>query len=386
MITTDMGRAHSSSRMSIALLEREAATAALRVVPVDPSRDWRWEQFLSQQPDATLYHHPLWLQLLHDAFGCQPAHLLCEDGQGHVRGILPLFSTMSLLTGRRFSSLPRSPIGGPLALDHAATKELLTAAVERVREDRGAQLQLKVQGDELSGVVDDLVGGPFRPTYVLTLPPADQQMRFGDAKRRHRIKGNVDKAARNGIRVREGESLADLRAWHQLYLQTMRRRFVPPRPYAFFERAWELLRPAGILRLWLAEQHTAAQTQLVAGGVFLGYNGVMSYAFQGSREEALDLRPNDALQWHAILDAHRLGYRAYDMGEVSQGNASLAAYKEKWGCERRWLYRYYYGTFRERELELLDSQSRWRTLAGAAWQHVPLSGTELISTWLHRHT
>ncbi len=389
MITTEMGKrpltTHGGSRMPSAVLEPTKASAALRVVSVDPSRDCRWDGFLSQRPDATVYHHSLWLRVLSDAFGYQPAHLLCEDGRGCVQGILPLFSMSSILTGRRFSSLPRSPIGGPLAVDREATRALLMAAVERVRADRGEQLQLKVQCDALNGLMVGLDGGPFRPTYVLPLPPADQQIRFGDAKRRHRIKGNVAKAARHGVLVREGENLADLKAWHQLYLATMRRRCVPPRPYAFFERAWTLLRPAGILRLLLAEQHTAAEKRLLAGGIFLSYNGVMSYAFQGSREEALDLRPNDALQWHAIHEAHRVGLHAYDMGEVSRGNSSLAAYKEKWGAEQRWLYRYYYGSVRERELELLDSQSHWRNWAGAAWQRMPLAGTELVSGWLHRY-
>jgi len=365
--------------------QRMAERDVLRVVPVDPSCDCRWERFLARIPDATVYHHPLWLQVLRDAFGYQPAHLLCEDGCGRVHGILPLFGMVGLLTGRRFSSLPRSPIGGPLALDRAAAASLLSGAVERVRAEGGEQLQLKVQCDTISGLVDGLVGGPFRPTYVLPLPPADQEVRFSDAKRRHRIKGNVAKAARYGVSVRDGESPADLKAWHQLYLETMRRRFLSPRPYAFFERAWALLRPAGILRLLLVEQHTAAGKRLLAGGTFLAYNGVVSYAFQGSRGEALDLRPNDALQWHAILDAHRSGFRTYDMGEVSQGNTSLAAYKEKWGAERHWLYRYYYGTVHERELEVLDSQSRWRNWAGAAWQRMPLAGTELVSGRLHRY-
>ncbi len=352
--------------------ELDAALPSLRVVEIDPSRDLRWEAFLAGRPDATVYHHPLWLQLLHEAFNYRPAHLVCEDTNGHVRGILPLFGLRGILTGRRFSSLPRTPVGGPLAVD-------------RARAERNGRLQLKVESDAIDGLVEGLVGGPFRPTYVLSLPSADQPMLFGNARHHRRLKSSVNTAARHGIVVREAENLAEMKAWYRLYLETMRRRFLPPRPYAFFERAWALLRPAGILRLLLVEQHAAAGKRLLAGGTFLAYNGVVSYAFQGSREEALDLRPNDALQWHAILDAHRSGFRTYDMGEVSQGNTSLAAYKEKWGAERHWLYRYYYGTVRERKLEVLDSQSRWRNWAGAAWQWMPLAGTELVSGWLHKH-
>ncbi len=61
------------------------------------------------------------------------------------------------------------------------------------------------------------------------------------------------------------------------------------------------------------------------------------------------------------------------------------AYKEKWGAKRRWLYRYYYPAARELELDLLDSQDRWHRMARAAWQRMPLSGTEMVSLWLHKH-
>lgn len=382
MTAIDMSKTRVLERAAV---QETLAPSQVRVVPVDPSRDGRWERFLAHHPDATIYHHPLWLHVLDEAFGYQQEHLLCEDGYGRVRGILPLFRMSGMLGRHRFSSLPRSPIGGPLTTDDEAAVALLRAAVDRVYDERGAQLQLKVECDTPGTLVQELVGGPFRPTYILPLPPANQEIRFGDAKRRHRIKGNVAKAARNGVQVREAESVAELQAWYQLYLETMRRRFVPPRPLHFFECAWSALRPAGILHLLLAEQRTAAGTRLLSGGLFLGYNSTLSYAFQGSREEALELRPNDAVQWHAILDAHRMGFRAYDLGEVSQGNTSLAAYKEKWGAERHWLYRYYYGAARERELDLIDSNSRWRQLASAAWQHMPLAGTELVSAWLHRH-
>lgn len=246
--------------------ELDAALSSLRVVEIDPSRDQRWEAFLAGRPDATVYHHPLWLQLLHEAFNYQPAHLMCEDTRGQVRGILPLFGLRGILTGRRFSSLPRTPVGGPLAVDRKATAALLATAVERAQAERNGHLQLKVESDTIDGLVDGLVGGPFRPTYVLPLPSADQPMLFGNARHRHRLKGNVTKAARHGILVREAESLAEMRAWHRLYLETMRWRFVPPRPYRFFEIAWDLLRPRDLLRLLLAEQRGEAGPRLLSGG------------------------------------------------------------------------------------------------------------------------
>ena len=59
-----------------------------------------------------------------------------------MRGVLPLFYIQGLLTGHRFSSLPRTPIAGPLACDEQAATVLLRAAVERTSDERRVQLQL----------------------------------------------------------------------------------------------------------------------------------------------------------------------------------------------------------------------------------------------------
>jgi hypothetical protein len=355
-----------------------------RVGEINPLSDPRWEAFVASRPDATVHHHPLWLQLLREVFNCIPAHLACEDADGRLRGVLPLFAGRGPLTGRHYSSLPRTPSGGPLAVDVEATTALLEAAVERVRQERGASLQLKVAAP-IDRPVAGLMGGEFRPTYILTLPPRDQPLRIGDAGYHRGVKSNVRKAARLGVEVREAEQKRELRRWYDLYLETMRFRFVPPRPYRFFDLAWDLLRPSGLLRVLLVEQRRPGATKLLGGGVFMLFGETVTYAFAGSSRADLELRPNDALQWHAISNAHQAGNRFYDMGEVGRGNAGLAVYKQKWGAERRWLYRYYFPALRERELAVLESEGRAVRLARAAWQHVPLPMTQLISVWLHRY-
>src|SRR5262249_56274015 len=105
------------------------------------------------------------------------------------------------------------------------------------------------------------------------------------------------------------ETERDLRAWYGLYVDTMRWHVVPPRPYRFFEVAWQLLRPRGLLRLLLAEQHEARQSRLLAGSIFLMFGQTVFYAFNGRRREDLSLEPNDAIQWQAIHDAFRRGFR-----------------------------------------------------------------------------
>src|SRR5207302_2923462 len=116
--------------------------------------DKRWEAFLAGQPDAVVYQHPGWIRALEAEYGRECIALACEDADGQLRGILPLMPTCGLpwkleghQTGRRLSSLPRTPVAGPLATDVEATAALIGAAIERVRMDSSLHLEVKPHGD-----------------------------------------------------------------------------------------------------------------------------------------------------------------------------------------------------------------------------------------------
>src|SRR5215213_1251984 len=106
--------------MAVTPLDR-ASPGVHRVVEIDAWTDPRWEAFVTSHPGATVYHHPAWLRVLAQAYGYRPASLACQDEKGQIRGVLPLFRTRGLVTGRGLASLPRTPVAGPLALDRDAT-------------------------------------------------------------------------------------------------------------------------------------------------------------------------------------------------------------------------------------------------------------------------
>jgi len=359
--------------------------SALHVVEIDPEADPRWEALVTMLPNGLVYHHPAWLKVLEEAYGYKPVSLACEDINGELRGILPLFYMRGMFTGRRFSCLPRTPVAGPLASDDRALAFLLQAVVERVREEPRACLQLKLFSNPLDGLVEGVVGIPWSTTYRLELPGQPEHLRFGNSRNHSRIRWAINKATRLGVEVRPAETERELRAWYELYLHTMRRFAVPPRPYRFFEVAWARLQPLGLMRLLLAERHEAGRSRLLAGSLFLMFGHTFFYAFTGWRREDLSLRPNDVIQWQAIHDACTEGYRYYDFGEVEENNLGLADFKTKWGAELKQLYRYYYPTPRELELGILESSSRSRQLASAVWKRLPIKATVLLSGWLHHY-
>jgi CelD/BcsL family acetyltransferase involved in cellulose biosynthesis len=355
-------------------------TQKLRVVRTNPVTDPRWETFVNEHPNGSIYHHPAWLQALQQEYGQEGVFLICEDAHGHIRAILPLLYTKGLpfglgthLTGRRLSSLPRTPLAGPLSVDERATAALLQAAVQLISQQGGVQLQIKTLGCTLDGIVEGVVCTPWRLSYLLKLPASsDGPFRIRNSHTRASVKWAINKATRLGVQARPAETETELRAWYSLYLETMRQNFVPPRPYRFFAALWNCLKPKGMMRLLLAEQHATGQSRIIAGSIFLTFGNTVSYAFNGSCLSDLPLRPNDVIQWQAINDACASGAQLFDFGEVPDGNEDLAKFKSKWGAEPVRLYRYYFPCSRAGSTVGGGDLPTYSALARAVWRRLPL--------------
>ncbi len=366
-----------------------ATGSSLRIVEIDPQTDPRWEALMNRLPMSVIYQHPAWLGVLEETYGYRPMHLACEDASGQLRGVMPLFYRRGWRTGRICASLFDSPTAGPLAYDELASAALIQAAIERSRAEQATQFQFKVKSTSLDGLVDRVVGLPLYETYELALPVQPDLLRLDS-----RIKRAVNKATSLGMQTRPAETISELRAWYGLYVQTMRRLVAVPKPYRFFELAWQQLRPQGILRLLLAEQVVAGQRRLVSGLLLLQWGQSVSYIFAGWRWEDQGLRPNDLLHWQAIQDACAEGFRCYDFGIVRVENHGLIQFKRKWGAEAKVIYRYSYPTVAHdpvivpgaRVPASVSSKPR-RSIVGQLirplWQHLPIKAIRLAGDWYH---
>ena len=317
----------------------------MRVSEIEPGSDPRWDEFVAGEPEGHVYQHSGWLRCLEAEYPRPLIGLCAEDGAGKLTGILPLVATRGMpllrrnsVVGARLSSLPRTPLAGPLAREPGTAAALLEAALERTRQQDGARLQIKRAAPDLDGLVDGLGGAPWRNSYVVALPDDPEAVRFGNSRNHGRIKWAVNKAAKEGVEVRVANDLSDVHAWYPLYLRTMREVVVPPRPLRLFEAMWRELAPHDLMRLYVAEQRGS----MIAGSIVLGLGRTAFYAFNGRLRSALPLRPNEVIQWEAIHDACRRGFERYDLGEVVSGGEGLAEFKKKWGADEVQLHRYYH--------------------------------------------
>jgi hypothetical protein len=365
----------------------------MKTIHIDPHSDPRWERFVAEHPEGTIYHHPAWILALEMEYGQRGVHLACEDDGGSLHAILPLLYTQGLpfcngnwLYGRRLSSLPRTPIAGPLYRDVEAARAVLTGAVEQWGGDGEVQLQIKMQDDRLNGLMEGLVGVPWRESYLLPLRSnRASEFRIVNSRHRKSVQGSLTKARRSGILARHAEHQGDLRQWYRLYLKSMRSHAVPPRSYRYFSLLWQLLRPLGLMQLILAEQERQGKRELLAGSIYFSFGRTTTYAFNGSSKEAFDSCSNDLVSWCAITEAMEKGQVEFDFGEVPEGNRGLAWFKGKWGARPVRLFRYYLPGIAEKE-DRIDRSGRYGShLVEAVWRRLPLGATAFLGDQIYRY-
>jgi hypothetical protein len=387
-----------------------SAGSALQTIQLDFRNDLRWDKFVLSHSEGLIYHHSNWLIALEEEYGEKCVSLACVDPARQVRAVLPLFPTRGLpfsigrhSTGRRLSSLPRTPVAGLLADGSDAASEIVRAAMELAHDGR-LQLELKSRASGLDQLADGLTCLPWRFSYLEELPPVGdaapwtefcenlrlprdcgpckgcRRLRFGNAKQQHRVNWAVNKAIKLGVEVREADTEDDLAMWYRLYLQTMRHKAVPPRSSRFFKSLWSTLRPKGQMRLLLAEQKKGPRTKLVAGSICLKFGQTAFYAFTGCNPRDLYLHPHDLIQIEAIRDACKNGFRWYDFGEVSEDNESLAQFKGKWGTHPKPLFRYYYPALEECH----KSKGALTDSARKLWRALPERATAILGDLIYR--
>ncbi|MGA7836605.1 MAG: GNAT family N-acetyltransferase [Ignavibacteriaceae bacterium] len=342
----------------------------------------KWENYVFQHPGSNFFSHPLWLKALESEFNRKAIIFACQDSQGNLKGILPLMSTLGLplkkkelITGRRFSSLPRTPLGGFLFDNKKIQHLLINAAIKKTSEFNNLYLQLKSYSSDLNDDLPELNKINWRESFYLTLPDSPNKIRFGNKKHHHKVKWGINKAISLGVKVREAETEKDLKEWYRLYLETQRWHMVAARPYRFFKFLYENFVSNGLMKILLAESNIANGKAIVAGSIFFSFNDTVFYSFNGRNKNGLTFHANDLIQWKAINYACENGYTYYDMGEVSNCNSSLSQFKSKWGCESKQIYHYYYSNNDYYNLGKSDISEENKVLK-SVWRKLPLKVTQ----------
>jgi CelD/BcsL family acetyltransferase involved in cellulose biosynthesis len=299
----------------------------VQITTIDPLHP-AWADLVEQSPEATAFHMPAWAQVLRDTYQFQPEYLVALEGERAVAGI-PLFRV-----GARLVGAPFSDFCPPLSLHGDAGMTLLADLKNRADGDGTDMVEIR-GGAAADLAAQGLEAGDRFIRHVIPLHAGMEAINKGlhDSARRA-----VKKARREGIAVRVGTSVEDMKAFYQLNVLTRRKHGLIPQPWSFFHNIQRHHMAKGSGWLLLAEKDGA----VIAGDLLLGCKGQLVYKFNASDPKYLALRPNNLLLYNAIEFGVEHGYRDFDLGRCEEENEGLRRFKLLWGSAEVPLVYYYY--------------------------------------------
>jgi hypothetical protein len=286
--------------------------------------DERWAAFVHAMPDATIFHHPAWINLLAECYGYRPFVVALCNERGEITAALPMIEINSSLTGRRWVCLPFTDHCNPLRRGDTPLGELF-AYLRELQITRGVphvEIRSAIPYDD-----GPLYEDHSQVVHTLKLS-ADAQATYRNFHRT-KVKQCIAKAEREGVRVRWADSRRDLYAFYDLHLGTRHRLGVPIQPRRYFELLWERIIDTGLGFILLAYKDSVP----VAGVVLLAYNSVLMEKHGASDRDYWNMRPNHLLLWTSIRWGCEHGYSVFDFGKTQIENAGLRSFKNGWGTE-----------------------------------------------------
>ena len=284
--------------------------------------DERWLAFAESSPQATIFHHPAWLNLLADCYGYRPFVLAVAGTDGSIHAGVPIMEVKSPLSGQRWVSLPFTDHCAPLFRDIDALGSLTDAVVQISEAERVPKVELRWEYPRHS----EVQSASHHVLHTVKLGP-DVDSVVGRIHRMHRR--NTKAARKKGVRVEWGKQREHLDAFYNLHLETRRRQGVPIQPRKFFDLLASTIIEQGLGFVLLAYK----DDQCLAAAVFLHWRHTLIYKYGASSTEGWSLRPNNLLFWTAIRWGCENGYTLLDMGKTELTNTGLREFKDRWGAE-----------------------------------------------------
>lgn len=320
-----------------------------------------WLNFLKSQSQATLFHHPAWINLLGEFYHFAPRYLLVKDGD-QVRAGIPFLEVSGLFKRNKLVSLPFTDHCAPLFTDQAALAQLIDALDCIWQEGTYQQIEIRWPFPPAGYAGNDLLFHYPSPAkqlnrYVLS----DLELDPGPQKIAEKIKAkhfrNIKVAQERGVTLDVSSKPSQLEAFYQLHCLNRRRHGMPTQSWKFFQALYDQLIRPGYGFLITAEHERTC----VAGGVFLYWNNHLIEKYSAVNNLGRHLLAMDLILWQAICWGCEHTMRNLDLGRSDIDDEGLREYKRRWRATEIYLpYTYLLAAKKQAQADKLKIYSSTR--------------------------
>jgi len=285
----------------------------------------KWSNFVEEQDDANIFHHPNWANLISDCYGYKSFALAVYDPSGHISSGLPVIEIKHPLCKKRWVSMPYTDCCPILAKEKSTVDRLLAQLKDQ-------KLERNLSTIEIRGVLPSQNGiFSYQNGFVHKLLLSRKKLKEIDKNIKSMHQKNILKAKRQGVIVTRGQQIELIDAFYRLHLITRKRLGVPIQPKKFFRMFYENLIRRGLGFVSVAYFNNEA----IAAAIFLNWNRKLIYKYGASNHTHWDKRPNNLIFSDVIRWAYENGYPEVDFGRTGRENIGLRNFKKGWGTEEK---------------------------------------------------
>lgn len=328
-----------------------------------------WDHFVSDHPEASVYHLSIWRHIVGKAFGKQ-WYVVGVLQEGRILGGMPLVHMKSLLFGNFLVSMPSVNYGGLLIEKESLAQPILNGVTKLGRELKVKHIECR----HLQNYFPELPSRIEKVSMWLPLPSTPEEL-FKSFK--PKLRSQVRKGEKNGLKVQEGGSEL-LDDYYTVFAHNMRSLGTPVYGKTFFRCILEAF--PKLARIIIVRD---PKSKPIAAGFLLGFQDRLEIPWASSLREYNHLQSNMFLYWNCLQYACHQGYRVFDFGRSTIG-ASTFKFKEQWGAKPIPHYWHYYLNGHS-ELPQLNPDNPKFHLAISIWQRLPLAVTRWVGPCIAKH-
>jgi FemAB-related protein (PEP-CTERM system-associated) len=320
-----------------------------------------WNNYVTGNPAASIYHRAEWKTLIRKTFGHESFYFFARDKSGNIRGVLPLIRQKSRLFGDFLTSMPYFNYGGAVA-DHALIEQQL---IHTANNHAG---KLGVSYVEYR---DDIPrkGLPVKANklnMILPLPEDSDELWQGFTPK---LRAQIRRPQRENLQVSIGgkEYIDD---FYTVFTRNMRDLGTPVYGKEFFTNIMHHFPQESCIKVI----HYANEP--VAAGFLIGYRDTLEIPWASTIRDFNHLSVNMLLYWEILRYAISKGYKYFDFGRSTRDSGAFR-FKQQWGAMPKTLYWHYWlnGT---NELPSLNPTNPKYLMMINTWKRLPIVVTKLL--------
>lgn len=337
----------------------------------NPIHEADWDARLLATTGYSFFHSSAWARVLIDSYGYKPVYITSFDNDGQFLLSLPFMEVKSVVTGKRGVSLPFSDYCDPIISPAMKMAELFQKLVALGKKSGWKYLEIRGRNDFLEEQ------RPSKKFYhhILQLSEKEEDIlgKVRDSTRR-----NIEKAIKQGVKIRIGDSIEDMREYYHLHCKTRKLHGLPPQPIKFFNNIFKFILTKKLGIVVLARHHD----KCIAGNIYFHLGKKAYYKYGASDRRYQQYRAANLVMWEGIKHYAQNSYESLCFGRTDLDDKGLMQYKNGWGAECRMIKYYKYDLLTE---GFIDENFAVNQNMKKIFKRLPIPLLKMTGSLLYRH-